>query len=106
MCVLLLRGPQTTGELATRAFRLYEFSGLEEVESTLNSLISREPDPLVMRLPRQAWSERSALRASAVGENQRSKLSADATSATAGRQTEVATRSERVEKLEHEVVKY
>jgi len=53
MCVLLLRGPQTTGELATRAFRLHEFAGLEEVESTLNSLISREPDPLVMRLPRQ-----------------------------------------------------
>ena len=54
MCVLLLRGPQTPGELATRAFRLHEFSGLEEVETTLNSLISREPDPLVMRLQRQA----------------------------------------------------
>lgn len=53
MCVLLLRGPQTTGELATRAFRLHEFSGLEEVESTLNSLISREPDPIVIRLQRQ-----------------------------------------------------
>jgi hypothetical protein len=53
MCVLMLRGPQTTGELATRALRLHEFSGLEEVESTLNSLISREPDPLVTRLPRQ-----------------------------------------------------
>jgi len=53
ICVLLLRGPQTTGELATRAFRLHEFSGLEEVETTLNSLISREPDPLVMRIPRQ-----------------------------------------------------
>lgn len=53
MCVLLLRGPQTTGELATRAFRLHEFSGLEEVETTLNSLISREPDALVVRLPRQ-----------------------------------------------------
>jgi uncharacterized protein YceH (UPF0502 family) len=53
ICVLLLRGPQTTGELATRAFRLHEFSGLEEVETTLNSLIAREPDPLVTRLPRQ-----------------------------------------------------
>ena len=53
VCVLLLRGPQTPGELATRGYRLYEFSGLEEVESTLNSLISREPDPLVTRLPRQ-----------------------------------------------------
>jgi uncharacterized protein len=53
MCVLLLRGPQTTGELATRAFRLHEFSGLEGVETTLNSLIAREPDPLVIRLSRQ-----------------------------------------------------
>lgn len=53
ICVLLLRGPQTTGELATRAFRLHEFAGLEEVESTLNSLISREPDSLVVRLERQ-----------------------------------------------------
>lgn len=53
ICVLLLRGPQTPGELATRAFRLHEFAGLEEVESTLNALISREPDSLVTRLPRQ-----------------------------------------------------
>jgi len=53
ICVLLLRGPQTTGELATRAFRLHEFAGLEEVDATLNSLISREPDALVMRLSRQ-----------------------------------------------------
>lgn len=53
ICVLLLRGPQTPGELATRGFRLYEFSGLEEVEATLTSLMSREPDALVMRLPRQ-----------------------------------------------------
>jgi len=53
MCVLLLRGPQTTGELATRAFRLHEFAGLEEVDATLNSLIAREPDALVTRLPRQ-----------------------------------------------------
>ena len=53
MCVLLLRGPQTTGELTTRGFRLHEFSGLEEVDATLNVLITREPDPLVTRLPRQ-----------------------------------------------------
>jgi len=53
MCVLMLRGAQTTGEVAGRGYRLYEFSGLEEVESTMNSLISREPEPLVVRLPRQ-----------------------------------------------------
>ena len=53
MCALMLRGPQTTGELRGNASRLHEFSGLEEVEATLNSLISREPDSLVTRLPRQ-----------------------------------------------------
>src|SRR5947207_7615573 len=52
MCVMMLRGPQTVGEVRTRTNRLYDFSSLEEVETTLNSLISREP-PLIARLPRQ-----------------------------------------------------
>jgi uncharacterized protein YceH (UPF0502 family) len=52
MCVLMLRGPQTTGEIRTRTNRLYDFSSLEEVETTLGSLMSAEP-PLVVRLPRQ-----------------------------------------------------
>jgi uncharacterized protein len=53
MCVLMLRGPQTPGELRGSASRLHEFSSLEEVEETLNGLISREPESLVVRLPRQ-----------------------------------------------------
>ena len=53
MCVLMLRGPQTVGEMRGNAARLHEFSGLEEVEETLNSLISREPESLVVRLSRQ-----------------------------------------------------
>jgi len=53
MCVLMLRGPQTVGEIRTRSNRLYDFSTLEEVETTLNSLMSREP-PLIVRLPRQS----------------------------------------------------
>jgi uncharacterized protein YceH (UPF0502 family) len=52
MCVLMLRGPQTVGEIRTRSNRLYDFQNLEEVETTLNSLIAREPT-LVVRLPRQ-----------------------------------------------------
>ena len=52
MCVLMLRGPQTVGEIRTRSNRLYDFSSLEEVETTLNSLMSGE-SPLVVRLPRQ-----------------------------------------------------
>lgn len=54
MCVLMLRGPQTPGELRGNAARLHEFAGLDEVEQTLNALISREPEPLVVRLSRQA----------------------------------------------------
>ena len=54
MCVLMLRGPQTPGELRGNASRLYEFSGLEEIQQALDSLISREEEPLVMRLPRQS----------------------------------------------------
>ena len=54
MCVLMLRGPQTPGELRGNASRLHEFAGLDEIEQTLNALISREDDPLVVRLPRQA----------------------------------------------------
>lgn len=54
MCVLMLRGPQTPGELRGNGARLHEFAGLDEVEQTLNALISREPEPLVVRLPRQA----------------------------------------------------
>lgn len=53
MCELMLRGPQTVGELHSRAERLHRFDSLEEVESCLQRLIERQPDPLVARLPRQ-----------------------------------------------------
>jgi uncharacterized protein YceH (UPF0502 family) len=53
MCVLMLRGPQTVGEIRTRSNRLYDFTSLEDVETTLNSLMSGE-SPIVLRLPRQS----------------------------------------------------
>jgi uncharacterized protein YceH (UPF0502 family) len=53
MCVLMLRGPQTPGELRGNASRLHEFTGLDDIEQTLNGLISRD-EPLVVRLPRQS----------------------------------------------------
>jgi uncharacterized protein YceH (UPF0502 family) len=52
MCVLMLRGAQTPGELRGSASRFHDFTGLDEVEQTLNGLISRD-EPLVIRLPRQ-----------------------------------------------------
>jgi len=54
MCVLMLRGYQTVGELRGRTDRLYDFSGLQEVEETLTSLSTKEPDSLVLTLPRRA----------------------------------------------------
>jgi uncharacterized protein YceH (UPF0502 family) len=52
MCVLMLRGPQTVGEIRTRSNRLYDFTSVEDVETTLNSLMSGE-SPLIVQLPRQ-----------------------------------------------------
>jgi uncharacterized protein YceH (UPF0502 family) len=52
LCVLLLRGPQTPGELRNRTDRLYQFDDLGAVHSALNLLMNREP-PLTKVLPRQ-----------------------------------------------------
>jgi hypothetical protein len=59
LCVLMLRGPQTTGEIRGRSGRLHEFASLEEVESTLQALAARSPQPLVVRLPRQTGYKES-----------------------------------------------
>jgi len=51
--VLMLRGPQTPGELYARAERLHPFADVADLERVLESLITREPEPLVARLPRR-----------------------------------------------------
>jgi hypothetical protein len=53
LCELMLRGPQTVGELRAHAERLYRFEDLAEIETTLQGLMTREDQPLVARLPRQ-----------------------------------------------------
>ncbi len=52
VCLLLLRGPQTPGELRARSGRLHEFADNGEVVTALNTLIDRDGDPLVVKLPR------------------------------------------------------
>jgi uncharacterized protein YceH (UPF0502 family) len=52
LCELLLRGPQTPGELRSRAERMHPFEDLSEVQTTLQRLMRREP-PLVKLLARQ-----------------------------------------------------
>lgn len=53
ICLLLLRGPQTPGELRNRAGRLHEFADVEAVEATLQALADYEQGPFVTRLARQ-----------------------------------------------------
>jgi uncharacterized protein YceH (UPF0502 family) len=59
VCVLLLRGPQTPGELRTRTNRLCEFSDAGEVDSTLKGLMERDDGPFVARLARAAGARES-----------------------------------------------
>lgn len=59
ICVLLLRGAQTPGELRARTNRLCEFTDAEHVETTLRTLMTREDGPFIARLPRAAGARES-----------------------------------------------
>lgn len=102
ICVLMLRGPQTTGELRGSASRLHEFTGLEEVEETLRALMTREPEPLVTRLPRQEGQKEARVAHLLSGEVDVEALAQahPSSKVSSHRRSE----SERVEKLEQEIV--
>ncbi|TDF37360.1 DUF480 domain-containing protein [Alteromonadaceae bacterium M269] len=59
ICVLLLRGPQTPGELRTRTNRLAEFNNVDEVEAALNSIKAVNGDPVVIKLEREPGKRES-----------------------------------------------
>ena len=59
VCVMLLRGPQTPGELRARTNRLCEFADAEEVEAALRGLMTREDGPFIARLPRAPGARES-----------------------------------------------
>ena len=54
LCELLLRGPQTPGELRGRAARMHPFASPAEVKIVLDALAARQPDPYAVELPRAA----------------------------------------------------
>ncbi len=58
LCVLLLRGPQTPGELRGRTERMHQFEDLDAVQASLQKLMQREP-PLAAVLPRQPGTKES-----------------------------------------------
>jgi hypothetical protein len=57
LCVLMLRGPQTVGEIRGRASRIYDFASLDEVQDTLDELRKNQPRALVTRLARPAGTK-------------------------------------------------
>ena len=106
VCLLLLRGPQTPGELRSRSGRLHTFADNSEVVTTLNSLIEGDGEALLVKLPRTAGRKDSEYMHLFGGpidiEAHASQALAAASAAPAGR----ANSSEllaRVEKLEAEV---
>ena len=96
VCVLLLRGPQTPGELRTRTERLCKFQDIHEVESTLDQLMQRDDGPFVAKLPREP-GKRDARFAHLFGsEIEMSKAAAPAYAVSA----KLGTDSDRMEQLE------
>ena len=94
VCVLMLRGAQTLGELRERTHRLYEFSGVGEVGETLDNL-SRRDEPLIVKLERQAGQKEARFA---------HLLSGEVTSYQPPERVSRSTANdERIEKLEQEV---
>jgi uncharacterized protein len=86
MCLLLLRGPQTTGELRSRSGRLYQFDDLESVETTLNRLSELG---FTAKLPRAAGFK----------ESRYAQLLSGEAGAPSGEQPEDATRFAGVDRI-------
>ena len=105
VCLLLLRGPQTPGELRARSGRLHEFVDNADVVTTLDGLLHREPNPLVVKLPRTPGRKDSEYMHLFCGpvdiDKHVARASADKP-ATAPRGN-VAELTERVERLEAEL---
>ena len=101
VCVLMLRGAQTPGELRGRTERLYSFSGVQFVEATLEDLMKRAP-PLVARLPRAAGQKEARYAHLLAGELKLEEIeAARANEPTASRGARAG--DERVSRLEEEV---
>jgi uncharacterized protein YceH (UPF0502 family) len=101
MCVLLLRGPQTPGELRGRTERMHRFEELSDVQSALQRLIEREP-PLVKMLPRQPGTKESRYAHLLAGEMEGWEAPAGEAAATASSPRGPGN-DERMARLGHEV---
>ncbi len=106
VCLLLLRGPQTPGELRSRSGRLHTFADNAEVVTALNGLIEREGDPLVVKLPRTPGrkdSEYMHLFGGPIDIEAHAAAAEASRPAAAPKRGGVAELSDRVDRLEAEV---
>jgi uncharacterized protein len=103
LCVLLLRGPQTPGELRTRSERMYAFEDLDAVHSALNLLMRRDP-PLVKVLPRQPGTKEARYMHLLAGDEAPESVDlADEQAAHDGSGQRTSEDAERIRNLEGEV---
>ena len=106
VCLLLLRGPQTPGELRSRSGRLHSFADNDEVVNALASLIERDGDPLVVKLPRMPGRKDSQYTHLFSGKVDVEAHATQAQAAQPARRREsqsVAELAERISRLEAEV---
>lgn len=99
LCVLMLRGAQTPGELRERTSRLYEFADTGEVSETLDNLAKRG-EPLVIKLERLPGQKEARFAHLLSGEIDMTAYAKDSAAATVGSRTPNA---DRIEELEREL---
>ena len=102
LCVLLLRGPQTPGELRGRTERMYRFEDLDQVQSALQQLMRREP-PLVKVLPRQPGTKEARYGHLLSGDIQHSEAPAVAAHSTQSDDSRIAQLEEEIAVLKREL---
>ena len=101
LCVLLLRGPQTVGEIRGRSGRLHEFADLEEVERILTELVERSEGALVVQLARQPGRKESRYAHVLMGEPEENKAYAEGPVDAVA--LEVRAEDERITALEEQI---
>jgi len=106
VCLLLLRGPQTPGEIRARSGRLHNFADNDEVVISLDSLIEREGEPMLVKLPRTLGrkdSEYMHLFSGPVDMEAHATQAQAAKATASSERVSVAELAERVSQLETEV---
>ena len=105
ICLLLLRGAQTPGELRSRSGRLHSFADNADVVVSLNNLLEREGEPMLVKLPRTPGRKDSEYMHLFAGPVDVDAIAGDAKAATSPpkERSSVADLAERVSQLEADV---